>query len=48
MSSDETRYRCKICGVFKDTRTIAQTHVKHDHHISGYDEINANIEEYDD
>ena len=48
MSSEGTRYRCRLCGQFKETKSIAQTHVKHDHHLSGYDEINASIEAIED
>ena len=48
MSDEGTRYRCRICGQFKETKSIAQTHVKHDEYLSGYDEINASIEERED
>ena len=48
MSIDETWFRCTLCGLTFDLKSVAQVHIKHNHEPETYDEIAACIEELED
>ena len=48
MNDDEPWYRCKLCGLTFDLKSVAQVHIKHNHPPEDYDAVMASIEEIEE
>ena len=48
MSDRPNWFRCKLCGLTFDLKSVAQVHIKHNHPPETYDEIDASIEPLED